>query len=91
MVLKLKRGNTRRGSKNNKLQEEDKTRTWFHVLQYYDPLYNDGWADEEISRDWGILYKLKKELEEEIPELKFRIVLRSTYYTWREVEDAFER
>ena len=91
MVLKLKRGNTRRGSKNNKLQEEDKTRTWFHALQYYDPLYNDGWADEEISRDWGILYKLKKELEEEIPELKFRIVLRSTYHTWREVEDAFER
>ena len=79
----------RRGFK--KLNSKQKKRTWFHVLQFWDTTYNDGWSDEEISRDWGVVYRLKKELERDIPEFKFRIVMRSTYYSWEEVKDAFER
>ena len=88
----LKRWKTRRGlRKRKKKDKEDKRQLFFHVLQFWDTTYNDGWSDEEISRDWGVLYRLKKELEKDIPEFKFRIVTRSTYYTWREVKDAFER
>ena len=88
----LKRWKTRRGlRKRKKKDKEDKRQLFFHVLQFWDTTYNDGWSDEEISRDWGVLYRLKKELEKDIPEFNFRIVTRSTYYTWREVKDAFER
>ena len=88
----LKRWKTRRGlRKKKKKEKEDKRQLFFHVLQFWDTTYNDGWSDEEISRDWGVLYRLKKELQKDIPEFKFRIVTRSTYYTWREVKDAFER
>jgi hypothetical protein len=88
----LKQWKSRRGlRKKKKEKEEDKKRLFFHVLQFWDTTYNDGWADEEISKDWGILYRLKKELEAEIPEFKFRIVTRSTYYSWSEIKDAFER
>ena len=88
----LKRWKTRRGlRKRKKKDKEDKRQLFFHVLQFWDTTYNDGWSDEEISRDWGVLYRLKKELQKDIPEFKFRIVTRSTYYTWSEVKDAFER
>ena len=83
----------RRGRRAKKKHEEEdkKKRLFFHVLQFRDTTYNDGWSDEEISKDWGVLYRLKKELERDIPEFKFRIVTKSTYYTWSEVKDAFER
>ena len=88
----LKQWKSRRGLRRKKKEkEEDKKRLFFHVLQFWDTTYNDGWSDEEISKDWGILYRLKKELEAEIPEFKFRIVTRSTYYSWREIKDAFEQ
>ena len=88
----LKRWKTRRGlRKKKKKDKEDKRQLFFHVLQFWDTTYNDGWSDEEISRDWGVLYRLKKELEKDIPEFKFRIVTRSTYYTWSEIKNAFER
>lgn len=84
----LKKYGASRGFKRKKPK---KKRLYFHVLQYADPIYNDGWSDEEISKDWGQLYRLKKELERDLPDLIFRIVMRSTYYTWSEVKDAFER
>ena len=88
----LKRWKTRRGlRKKKKKDKEDKRQLFFHVLQFWDTTYNDGWSDEEISRDWGVLYRLKKELQKDIPEFKFRIVTRSTYYTWSEIKNAFER
>ena len=88
----LKRWKTRRGlRKKKKKDKEDKRQLFFHVLQFWDTTYNDGWSDEEISKDYGVVYRLKKELERDIPEFKFRIVMRSTYYTWEEVKDAFER
>ena len=88
----LKRWKTRRGlRKKKKKDKEDKRQLFFHVLQFWDTTYNDGWSDEEISRDWGVLYRLKKELEKDIPEFTFRIVTRSTYYTWSEIKNAFER
>ena len=88
----LKRWKTRRGLRKRKSKDKgDKRQLFFHVLQYWDTTYNDGWSDEEISRDWGVLYRLKKELEKDIPEFTFRIVTRSTYYTWSEIKNAFER
>jgi hypothetical protein len=89
----VKKWKSSRGLRKKKKQKEgeDKARTWFHVLQFWDTTYNDGWSDEEISRDYGVVYRLKKELERDIPEFKFRIVMRSTYYTWEEIQDAFER
>ena len=77
--------------KSFKKDKEEKRQLFFHVLQFWDTTYNDGWSDEEISKDWGVLYRLKKELEQDIPEFDFRIITRSTYHTWREVKDAFER
>ena len=50
----LKRWKTRRGlRKRKKKDKEDKRQLFFHVLQFWDTTYNDGWSDEEISRDWG--------------------------------------
>ena len=80
-----------RRAKKKHVEEDKKKLLFFHVLQFWDTTYNDGWSDEEISKDWGVLYRLKKELQKDIPEFKFRIITRSTYYTWREVKDAFER
>jgi len=72
-------------------KKDKKPKLYFHVLQYFDPEYRDGWGDEEISKDYGVVYKLKKELEAEIPELEFRIIMRSTYATWEEIQDGFYR
>jgi len=72
-------------------EKKDKKKLFFYVLQYSDPNYLDGWGDEEIAKDYGILYKLRKELELEVPELTFRIVTRSTTQTWEEVIYAFEQ
>ena len=44
-----------------------------------------GWYDIELSRDWGILYRLKKDWLREAPEYDYRIVSRSTNRTWEEV------
>jgi hypothetical protein len=85
------RGQPLKRTWKDRKNKKDKKQLFFHVLQFWDADYNDGWMDEEINRDWGILYKLKLELERDIPEFKFRIVMRSTYYTWKEVKDAFER
>jgi hypothetical protein len=89
-VFQSKKGYGRK-SKGITKKKKEKKRLFFHVLQYADPKYNDGWSDEEISKDYGVVYRLKKELERDIPDLIFRIVMRSTYYTWSEVRDAFER
>ena len=91
VVKKWKSNRGLRKKKKRKQEEEGKARTSFHVLQFWDTTYNDGWSDEEISKDYGVVYRLKKELERDIPEFKFRIVMRSTYYSWEEVKDAFER
>ena len=88
MVPTISKG---RGYRKRKKKKDAPKRTWFHVLQYYDPMYKDGWGDEEISKDYGIVYKLKKELEAEIPELEFRIIMRSSYATWEEIQDDFFR
>ena len=65
-----------------------KTRTWFHVLQV-DPRDGFGWFDEMISLDYGEVYKLKKELERDIPEYQYRIVVRSSRNKWERIKDAF--
>tara|TARA_R110002096_G_scaffold123124_1_gene266582 strand:+ start:387 stop:695 length:309 start_codon:yes stop_codon:yes gene_type:complete len=57
---------------------------FYHVLQV-NPKDGFGWFDEEESRDWGKLYKLKLDLLEDIPEYDYRIVQRSTIKTWEEV------
>ena len=88
MVPTISKG---RGYRKRKKKKDAPKRTWYHVLQYYDPTYRDGWGDEEISKDYGIVYKLKKELEAEIPELEFRIIMRSSYATWEEIQDDFFR
>ncbi len=63
-------------------------RTWFHVLQV-DPKDGYGWFDEMISRDYGEVYRLKKELKKDIPEYNYRIVMRSSKYKWESIKDAF--
>ena len=65
-----------------------KPRTWFHVLQV-DPKDGFGWFDEMISLDYGEVYKLKKELEREIPEYEYRIVVRSSRNKWESIKNAF--
>lgn len=67
-----------------------KPRTWFHVLQV-DPKDGFGWFDEMISLDYGEVYKLKKELESEIPEYDYRIVMKSSKNKWESIKNAFER
>jgi len=89
MVLAISKG---RGLKKRKEEKEKpkKRLLFYHVLQYLDP--EEGcWYDEEISKDYGEVYRLKKELVDEIPEFKFRIIMRSTYKTWKEVENDFEQ
>jgi hypothetical protein len=66
----------------------EKKRTWFHVLQV-DPKDGFGWFDELISLDYGEVYKLKKELEREIPEYEYRIVVRSSRNKWESIKNAF--
>jgi hypothetical protein len=65
-----------------------KKRTWYHVLQV-DPKDGFGWFDELISLDYGEVYKLKKELETELPEYEYRIVVRSSRNKWESIKNAF--
>jgi len=64
-------------------------RLYFHVLQW-DAKDGFGWSDEMISKDYGELYREQKIFRRDLPEYDFRIVLRSTYLTWKEVQEAFE-
>jgi hypothetical protein len=64
-------------------------RLYFHVLQW-DAKDGFGWSDEMISKDYGELYREQKIFRRDLPEYGFRIVMRSTYLTWKEVQEAFE-
>jgi hypothetical protein len=70
--------------KSKKKDKKKSSRLYFHALQINE---NDGfgWYDIDISRDWGILYRLRKEWLAEAPEYRYRIVTRSTTKTWSEV------
>jgi hypothetical protein len=70
--------------KDRKNKKDKKPKLYFHVLQI-DEGDGFGFYDLDIDRDWGLLYKLKKEWIEEAPEFKYRIVTRSTSRTWSEV------
>jgi hypothetical protein len=70
--------------KDRKKKKDKKPKLYFHVLQI-DEGDGFGFYDLDIDRDWGLLYKLKKEWIEEAPEFKYRIVTRSTSRTWSEV------
>ena len=72
-----------------RIKSKDK-RTWFHVLQV-DPKDGYGWFDEMVSRDYGDVYKEKKLLEVDIPEYSYRIVRRSSYDKWEDIERAYQR
>jgi len=72
-----------------RIKSKDK-RTWFHVLQV-DPKDGYGWFDEMVSRDYGDVYKEKKLLEKDIPEYSYRIVRRSSYDKWEDIERAYQR
>ena len=71
-------------SRRRKKTKSDKKTLYFHALQL-DERDGYGWYDIEVSRDWGILYRLKKEWLVEAPEYDYRIVTRSTTRTWEEV------
>ena len=73
--------------KRRKKKEEKKSRLYYHVLQI-DECDGFGFYDLDIDRDWGVLYKLKKEWQETAPEFKYRIVTRATKKSWREVLDG---
>ena len=73
----------RRWKDTKKKKSETKT-LYFHALQVNER-DGFGWYDLDIDRDWGILYKLKKEWLKEAPEYDYRIVSRSTTRTWEEV------
>jgi len=77
--VELKR--TWKGRKNKK---DKKPKLYFHVLQV-DEGDGFGFYDLDADKDWGVLYKLKKEWISEAPEFKYRIVTRSTNKTWSEV------
>ena len=70
--------------KGRKNKKSDRKTLYFHALQL-DERDGYGWYDIEVSRDWGILYRLKKEWLVEAPEYDYRIVTRSTTRTWEEV------
>jgi len=70
--------------KDRKNKKDEKPKLYFHVLQI-DEGDGFGYYDLDIDRDWGLLYKLKKEWIAEAPEFKYRIVTRSTSRTWSEV------
>ena len=72
--------------KGKKKKEGEEKTLYFHALQI-DERDGYGWYDIEISRDWGILYRLKKDWLEVAPEYNYRIVTRSTTRTWQEVLD----
>jgi len=67
-------------------KKDKKSLLYFHVLQVneYDGF---GWYDIDISKDWGVLHRIRKEWLEEAPEYDYRIVTRSTSRTWQEVLD----
>jgi hypothetical protein len=73
-----------------RVKTNKKPRTWFHVLQV-DPKDGYGWFDETISLDYGEVYKVKKELEADIPEYDYRIVMRSSKNKWESIKNAFFR
>ena len=73
----------------NRVEDKEK-RIYFHVLQI-DPKDSYGWFDEMISRDYGKVYKEKLLLEKEVPEYRYRIVVKSSTKKWKEIKDAFER
>jgi len=70
--------------------EDKEKRIYFHVLQV-DPKDSYGWFDEMISRDYGKVYKEKLLLEKDVPEYRYRIVVKSSTKNWKEIKDAFER
>tara|TARA_R110000796_G_C14285145_1_gene403233 strand:+ start:152 stop:415 length:264 start_codon:yes stop_codon:yes gene_type:complete len=70
--------------------EDKEKRVYFHVLQV-DPKDSYGWFDEMISRDYGKVYKEKLLLEKDVPEYRYRIVVKSSTKNWKEIKDAFER
>ena len=67
-------------------KKDKKSKLYFHALQINER-DGFGWYDIDISRDWGVLYRMKKEWLVEAPEYDYRIVTRSTSRTWQEVLD----
>tara|TARA_Y100001973_G_C5135140_1_gene299892 strand:+ start:412 stop:675 length:264 start_codon:yes stop_codon:yes gene_type:complete len=74
----------RKWKDDRKKKKSEKRTLYFHALQINER-DGFGWYDIDISRDWGILYRLKKEWLKEAPEFDYRIVSRSTTRTWQEV------
>ncbi len=70
--------------KSKKKDKKKSSKLYFHALQINEK-DGFGWYDIDISRDWGILYRLRKEWLAEAPEYRYRIVTRSTTKTWSEV------
>jgi hypothetical protein len=77
----------RRWKERKKKNKKPKAKLYFHVLQI-DERDGFGFYDIDIDKDWGVLYKLKKEWERDAPEFKYRIVTRSTTKTWSEILNA---
>ncbi len=76
----------KRTGKDREKKKDKKPKLYFHVLQV-DEGDGFGFYDLDVDRDWGLLYKLKKEWIVAAPEFKYRIVTRSTNKTWSEVLD----
>ena len=74
---------TKRWKGKKKKKSGDST-LYFHALQVNEK-DGYGWYDIDISRDWGILYRLRKDWLAEAPEFDYRIITRSTDRTWQEV------
>lgn len=70
--------------KDRKKKKDKKSRLYFHVLQI-DECDGFGFYDIDVDKDWGVLYRMKKEWIKEAPEFKYRIITRSTNKTWSEV------
>jgi hypothetical protein len=68
-------------------RKRKRTRSLYYTSMSYRVDEGDGFGfyDLDVDRDWGLLYKLKKEWIAEAPEFKYRIVTRSTNKTWSEV------
>ena len=72
--------------KDRENKKDKKPILYFHVLQV-DEDDGYGFYDLDVDKDWGLLYKLKKEWIAEASEFKYRIVTRSTTKTWQQVLD----
>ena len=70
--------------KDREKKKDKSRRLYYHILQI-DEGDGFGFYDLDIDRDWGLLYRLKKEWIAEAPEFKYRIITRSTNKTWSEV------